>query len=40
MYFSHVAPQGVSERTWSVNFEVSISGESQSIGGHSGQAAE
>jgi hypothetical protein len=36
MYFSYWKPPGVSERMWIVNLEASISGEYQSIGGHSG----
>jgi hypothetical protein len=36
MYFSHSEPPGVSERRRSVTLEVSISGENQTVGGHSG----
>jgi hypothetical protein len=36
MYFSYWKPPGVSEWMWIVNLEASISGEYQSIGGHSG----
>ena len=35
MYFSHWKPPGVSERMWSVNLNASISGEYQTLGGHS-----
>jgi hypothetical protein len=35
MYFSHWKPPGVSERMWSVNLDASISGEYQTLGGHS-----
>jgi len=34
MYFSHWKPPGVSEKMWSVNLDVSISGEYQTLGGH------
>jgi len=40
MYFSHWKPPEVSERMWSVNLDVSISGENQTVGGHSGQPSE
>jgi len=40
MYFSHWEPPGVSERMWSVNLEVSISGKYQTLGGHSGRPSE
>ena len=40
MYFSHFQPPGVSERMWSVNLDASISGEYQTIGGHSGRPWE
>jgi hypothetical protein len=35
MYFSHWKAPGVSERMWSVNLDASISGEYQTLGGHS-----
>jgi len=35
MYFSHWKPPGVSERIWSVNLDASISGEYQTLEGHS-----
>ena len=40
MYFSHWEPPGVSERRRSVNLEVSISEENQTLGGHSGRPSE
>jgi len=40
MYFSHWKTPGVSERMWSVNLDASISGEYQTLGGHSGQPSE
>jgi len=40
MYCSHWEPPGVSERMWSVNLDASISGEYQTLGGHSGRPAE
>jgi len=40
MNFSHWKPPGVSERMWSVNLDVSISGEYQALGGHSGYPSE
>ena len=40
MYFSHWKPPGVSERMWSLNLEASISGEYQTLGGHSGSPWE
>jgi hypothetical protein len=40
MYFSHWEPPGVSERRWSVNLEASISGENQTLGGHSGRPSK
>jgi hypothetical protein len=40
MYFSHWEPPEVPERMWSVNLDGSISGEYQTIGGHSGRPAE
>jgi len=38
--FSHWEPPGVSERMWCVNIEASISGEYQTLGGHSGWPSE
>jgi hypothetical protein len=35
LYFRHWKPPGVSERMWSVNLDASISGEHQTLGGHS-----
>jgi len=40
MYFSHWKPPGVSERMWSVNLNASISGECQTLGGHSCRPSE
>jgi hypothetical protein len=40
MYFSHLEPPGVSERRRSVHLEASISGEDQTLGGHSGRRSE
>jgi hypothetical protein len=40
MYFSRWEPPGVSERMWSVNLEASVSGEYQTLGGHSGRPSE
>jgi len=40
MYFSHWKPPGVSERMWSVNLDASISGEYQTLGGHSCRPSE
>jgi len=40
MYFSLWKPPGVSERMWSANLEASISGEYQTLGGHSGWPSE
>jgi len=40
MYFSRWEPPGVSERMWSVNLEASISGDYQTLGGHSGRPSE
>ena len=40
MYFSHWKPPGVSERMWSVNLDASISGEYQTLGGHSCRLSE
>ena len=40
MYFSHWKPPGVSERMWSVNLDALISGEYQTLGGHSCQPSE
>ena len=40
MYFSHWMTPGVSERMWSVNWDASISGEYQTLGGHSGRPSE
>jgi len=40
MYFSHWEPPGVCERRRSVNLEESISGENQTLGGHSGRPSE
>jgi len=39
-YFSHWEPPGVSERMWSVNLDASISGEYQTLGGHSCRSSE
>jgi hypothetical protein len=36
MTFGYWEPPGVSERTWSINLEASVSGENQTLGGHSG----
>jgi len=38
--FSHWKPPGVSERMWSVNINASISGEYQTLGGHSCRPSE
>jgi hypothetical protein len=35
MYFIRLKPPGVSARMWSVNLDASISGEYQTLGGHS-----
>jgi len=40
LYFSHCKPPGVSERMWSVNLDASISGEYQTLGGHSCRLSE
>jgi len=40
MYCSCWKPPGVSERMWSVNLDVSISGEYQTLGGHSGRPSK
>jgi len=40
MYFSHWKPPGVSKRMWSVNLDASISGEYQTLGGHSCRPSE
>jgi hypothetical protein len=40
MYFSHWKPPGVSERMWSVNLDESISGEYETLGGHSCRPSE
>jgi len=40
MYFGHWKTPGVSERMGSVNLDVSISGEYQTVGGHSGRPSE
>jgi hypothetical protein len=40
MYFSQWEPPGVSERRQSVNLEASMSGENQTLGGHSGRPSE
>jgi hypothetical protein len=40
MYFSHWKPPGESERMWSVNLDASISGEYQTLGGHSCRPSE
>jgi len=40
MYFSHWKPPGVFESMWSVNLDASISGEYQTLGGHSGRPSE
>ena len=40
MYFSLWKTPGVSERMWSVNLEVSMSGEYQTLGGFSGRPSE
>jgi len=40
MYFSHCKPPGESERMWSVNLDASISGEYQTLGGHSCRPSE
>jgi len=40
MYFSHWKPPGVSERMWSVNLDTSISGEYQTLWGHSRRHSE
>jgi len=40
MYFSHWKPPGVSERMWSVSLDASISGEYQTLGGHSCRPSE
>jgi len=37
MYFRYWEPPGLSERMWTVNLEVSISGEYLGQGGNSGQ---
>jgi len=40
MYFSYWKPPEVSERMWSVNLDGSISGEYQTLGGHSCRPSE
>jgi hypothetical protein len=40
MYFSRWEPPGVSERMWSVKLDASISGEYQTLGGHSCRPSE
>jgi hypothetical protein len=40
MYFRPWKPSEVSERMWSVNLDASISGEYQTIGGHSARPSE
>jgi hypothetical protein len=40
VYISYWETPGVSERRRSVNLEASISGENQTIGGHSGRPSE
>jgi len=40
MSFSLWEPPGVSERMWSVNLDALISGEDQTLGGHSGWPSE
>jgi len=40
MCYSLWKTPGVSERMWSVNYEVSISGEYQTLGGYSGRPSE
>ena len=40
MYFRHWKPPGVSERMSSVNLDASISGEYQTLGGHSCRPSE
>jgi len=40
MHFSHWKPPGVSKRMWSVNSDASVSGEYQTLGGHSGRPSE
>ena len=40
MYFSHWKTPGVSERMWSVILDASISGEYQTLGGHSCRPSE
>ena len=40
MYFSHWKTPGVSVRMWSINLDASISGEYQTLGGHSGRPSE
>jgi len=40
MYFSHWEPPRAGERRRSVNLEASISGEDQTLGGHSGRSSE
>ena len=40
MYFSHWKAPGVSERMWSINLDASISGEYQTLGGHSCRPSE
>jgi len=40
MYFSHWKPPAVSERMWGVNLDASISGEYQTIEGHSCRPSE
>jgi len=40
MFFSLWKPPGVSERMWSVNLDVSMSGEYQTQGGNSGRPSD
>jgi hypothetical protein len=40
IYFSQRKPPEVSERMWSVNLDASISGEYQTLGGHSCRPSE
>ena len=40
MYFRYWKPPEVSERMWSVNLDASISGEYQTLGGHSYRPSE
>jgi hypothetical protein len=40
MNFSYWKPPGVPERMWRVNIDAVISGEYQTLGGHSGRTSE